>query len=121
MSRLHPTSVAGEASSDIESVRGAPLREFTRFLTRHDADGHFSNLRRVVAENGMSLWTTDEGTKAIERERESELNISLDAIICLSDPRPTYSATSTPSVQPAPTSLISSSTQTLSSPAISLE
>jgi serine/threonine protein kinase len=48
-----------------ESARGAPLREFARFLHEHDPERTYSGLRRVATLQGDSCWTTDDGFAAI--------------------------------------------------------
>jgi hypothetical protein len=48
-----------------ESARGAPLREFARFLHEHDPERTYSGLRRVATLQGDCCWTTDDGFAAI--------------------------------------------------------
>ena len=54
------------------SARGAPMREFARFLLEKDPKCTFSGLRRVATPSGECCWTTDEGVAAIREEGRLE-------------------------------------------------
>ena len=63
----------GEEVGDTrEDARGAPLREFVRFLLEKDEKCTFSGLQRVATPSGGCCWTTRDGVTAIKEEERLE-------------------------------------------------
>jgi hypothetical protein len=52
---------------DPETIRGAALREFERWLTDNDEQHAFCNLQRVLTSEGKSCWTTKENADNMEK------------------------------------------------------
>jgi hypothetical protein len=52
---------------DPESIRGAALREFQRWLEEQDKQNKFCDLQRVLTSEGKSCWTTEENAKKMEK------------------------------------------------------
>jgi hypothetical protein len=61
-----------ESDNSKVAIRGAPLREFSRFLAIKDPDCTFSGLGRVLTDDGMCCWTTQQGAERIQTDADEE-------------------------------------------------
>jgi uncharacterized FlaG/YvyC family protein len=66
---------ANTGKQDPETIRGAALREFQRWLVEKDPQYTFCNLDRVLTSEGKSCWTTNESANNM-REGKEVLNES---------------------------------------------
>jgi hypothetical protein len=53
-----------------QAVRGSALREFERFLDKHDPDHTFANLNRLVTTDGQACWTKLTQSELVEAEEK---------------------------------------------------
>jgi hypothetical protein len=55
---------------DPETIRGAALREFERWLKLKDEENKFCDLQRVLTSEGKSCWTTGENAKKMQEGKD---------------------------------------------------
>jgi hypothetical protein len=88
-------SKAGRGTEDSKKLSGAALRELERFFLIHDPNCYFSDLRRVLTEDGICIWTNDENFDEMQGLKSGTSTIPNRALSPTSDPTKTRASVRT--------------------------